>query len=518
MVYAVLGLQWVVWRIAGFTAIQFQAACKSDLYQKCFKYLHGHSATFFNNNFVGSLVRRINKYDRAYEDITDQLFWNLIPAISLLALILFQLWRTNVKIALLFTGWTIFYLIFTTVFSVKSMKFDLKVNELDSKTTGFVADTITNQSNVKLFASLGFELGSFNKLVVQWKNSLVTAWNVHTIQEAIQSALMIGGDFVIVYTSIKLWSQGALTVGEVVMIQAFMIRVFDRLWEIGRNIRRLYQGFAEANEMTEILLTPHEVLDVKEAKNLTVKSGKIEFQKVFFGYKANQNIFRNFSLSIEPGQKLALVGPSGGGKSTIVKLLLRFLDIESGVISIDNQNIAEVTQDSLRTKVSLVPQDPVLFHRSLFDNIQYGNPKATKDQVIKASKLAHCHEFISRLPDSYHTFVGERGIKLSGGERQRVAIARAILKDAPILVLDEATSSLDSESELLIQDALKNLMKDKTVIVIAHRLSTIMQMDRIVVIEKGKIKESGTHNELVELSDGAYQKLWNIQVGGFQQK
>ena len=514
-IYAILALMWLSWRIAGYTNANFQTAGKRDLYRKCFEYMHGHSASFFNGNFVGSLVRRINKYERAFEDITDQFFWNLIPTFFSLLLVLIVLWRTNTTIAAIFTIWTLVYLIFSYFYALRRMKYDMHQNELDSKATGFVADTISNQNNLKLFASLGFEQKSFWKLTDEWRKSLMKSWNVGITQEALQGVMMIGVDFIIIYISVKLWSEGKLTIGDIVMIQTFMGRIFDKLWEIGRNIRRLYQGIADANEMTEILLTPHEVVDVKEAKALRVKSGGISFHNVQFGYHRIRPVLNNFNLDINSGEKLALVGPSGGGKSTIVKLLLRFVDIQKGSITIDGQDIAHVTQDSLRKNVALVPQDPILFHRTLLENIRYGKPTATKAEIINAAKQSHCHEFISRLETGYDTYVGERGVKLSGGERQRVAIARAILKNAPILILDEATSSLDSESEQLIQDALHALMKNKTVIVIAHRLSTIMQMDRIVVIEKGKIKEQGKHGELLKMRQGTYQKLWHIQAGGF---
>jgi ATP-binding cassette subfamily B protein len=270
----------------------------------------------------------------------------------------------------------------------------------------------------------------------------------------------------------------------------------------------------DAEEMTAILTTPHEIQDAPGAKTLSVTQGKIQFDLVSFGYD-ERLIFKKFNLTIHPGEKVALIGPSGGGKTTIVKLLFRFFDINGGKITIDGQNIASVTQDSLRDGLALVPQEPILFHRSLYDNIAYARPSAKESEVYEAAKLAHAHEFIKAFPKGYETFVGERGVKLSGGERQRVAIARAILKNAPILVLDEATSSLDSESEMLIQDALHNLMSNRTTIVIAHRLSTIMQMDRIVVIDGGKVIEEGKHKELLKVKQGTYQKLWEIQAGGF---
>ena len=318
--------------------------------------------------------------------------------------------------------------------------------------------------------------------------------------------------------AINFWKKGLLTVGDFVMLQSYLLILFNRLWDFGRNVRRIYESLADAVEMTEILSTPYEIRDIEGAKSITVSSGKIEFKNVSFAYGTSQTeIFKNFNLRIKPGEKVALVGPSGGGKSTVTKLLLRFYDLTEGEILIDDQNISLVTQNSLRENISLVPQDPILFHRTLIENIRYGNPEATEKEVLTAAKLAHCHEFIERFSKKYQTFVGERGIKLSGGERQRVAIARAILKNSPILVLDEATSSLDSENELLIQDALKNLMRNKTTIVIAHRLSTIMQMDRILVLDNGEITEQGRHQELLKMKQGTYQKLWGIQAGSFEQ-
>lgn len=267
--------------------------------------------------------------------------------------------------------------------------------------------------------------------------------------------------------------------------------------------------------MTEIFETPHEVKDAYNAKSLDIKEGKIEFKNVDFSYHQTRKILNKFNLTIEPNEKIALIGPSGAGKSTVILLLMRLFNLDSGKILIDGQKISDVTLESLWQQISMVPQEPILFHRSLKENIRYGKPSATDEEVIKASKLAYCHEFIKDLPDGYNTYVGERGVKLSGGERQRVAIARAILKNAPILVLDEATSSLDSESERLIQDALINLMKNKTVLVVAHRLSTISKMDRIIVIKNGRISEEGTHASLLKKKDGIYKNLWELQAGGF---
>ena len=340
-------------------------------------------------------------------------------------------------------------------------------------------------------------------------------WNLENYFEALQGFLMIGLEIGIFYLGIRLWEQGSFTVGDFVLLQSYILIVFMKIWDFGRVMRHLYRDLADAEEMTEILETSHEIVDSHDAKDLKVAKGEIEFSDVVFSYRKTRKIFSKFNLKIKPNERVALVGPSGSGKSTITRLLLRLHDISGGKILIDGQRIKKVTQDSLWRNISLVPQDPILFHRTLMENIRYGKTDATDEEVFEAARLAYCHEFISEFPEGYDTYVGERGVKLSGGERQRVVIARAILRNAPILVLDEATSSLDSGSENLIQNALDNLMKDKTVIVIAHRLSTIMKMDRIVVIDKGDIVEEGTHTALLKKRGGVYKKLWELQAGGF---
>lgn len=311
-----------------------------------------------------------------------------------------------------------------------------------------------------------------------------------------------------------LWSEGFASIGDVVLVQGYIAILFAHFFGLARYIRSLFEAIAEAEEGIELLRQPHAVCDKIQTIPLTITEGAISFHKVRFNYNETRTVLDSLSLSITGGERVAFVGASGAGKTTITKLLLRLHDVTSGSISIDGVNIADAQQEELRKNIALVPQEPVLFHRSLMENIRYGRREATDEEVVEAAKQARCHEFISMLPEQYETLVGERGVKLSGGERQRIAIARAILKNAPILVLDEATSSLDSESEHLIDEALKTLMEGKTVIAIAHRLSTIMEMDRIIVLEAGKVVDEGTHLELIE-REGIYKKLWDIQVGGY---
>lgn len=516
VVIAVVGvLQWTVKRIRDFSMNYFQPKIMADLANYCYEYLLQHSFSFFNNNFTGSLVRRVGRFVRAYEDITDPLLLSLLPTVIRISAIVYILYTRSWLLGIILGSWCIVYILFNYFFTRIKLKYDLERAALDSEATGHLADTISNNLNIKLFNGFSRESATYNKLIQRQVRLRIFGWNLGGAVEAVQSFLFIILEVTLLYVMISYWQRGLLTIGDFALVQAYIGQIFGRLWDLGRVIRKLYESFAEANEMTAILDKAHEVRDLPGARSLKVGAGKIDFTGVGFSYLDNRSIFKNLSLSIMPGERVAIVGPSGGGKTTITKLLLRFIDLKSGSISIDGQDIASVTQDSLRKAIGYVPQEPILFHRTLMENIRYSKPSASKDDVIRAAKLANCHEFISKLPEGYDTFVGERGVKLSGGERQRVAIARAILKNAPILMLDEATSSLDSESEQLIQGALKNLMHGKTTIVIAHRLSTIMQMDRIIVLEKGKITEQGKHDELIKARQGTYQKLWGIQAGSF---
>ncbi len=493
----------------------FQPKVIRDLGETAFSYLLDHSYRFFANNFTGTLVRRVARLQRSFEELADRIMFDLIPIVATLVgagAVLF--WRSSL-LGWLFIGWLVLFI--TVQFAILSwkIKFNLKVSEKDSEATGAISDAISNDVTIRTFAGENHERTIFKKVSEELAKLRFKSWAIDEVINMIQALLMIGIEFLLFLGTIHLWRLGLATVGDFILVQSYVILAIDRLWDLGNALRRLYESFADATEMVEILNTPHEIVDQKGALPLVVTNGTIDFHDVDFRFHAERDILEKFNLTISAKEKVALVGPSGAGKTTITKLILRFYDISGGGIYIDDQNIAEGTQESLRSAIAFVPQEPVLFHRTLMENIRYGRRGATDAEVMEAARQAHCYDFIMNTPEGFGTFVGERGIKLSGGERQRVAIARAILKNAPILILDEATSSLDSESEMLIQDALVKLMEGKTVIAIAHRLSTVMKMDRIIVIEDGKVAMMGTHNELLSHDGSLYKKLWEIQAGGF---
>ena len=509
-------LEWFFWRVSDFMVAYFESHVIADLNTQCFEYLHKHSLTFFNNSFVGSLVKRAKWFGKAFEHIYDKLTWSVLPLAVSTVMIAFVLFRRNVYLGLGIIIWIVVFLTVNFIFAKYKLEYDIKRAKKETETTGLLADTITNHSNIDLFNGFLREAKNYKLKMEEWRKLTIFTWNIGNWFHALQGFLMVVLEVSIMYGAILLWKKGILTVGDFVLLQSYLISIFHHVWDFSKVIRAIYENLADAEEMTAILETPHQIKDILNAKKLKVDEGIIEFKNVDFCYNETRPIFKNFNLNIKSNEKVALIGPSGAGKTTIAKVILRLHDINAGEVLISNQNIAKVTQESLRNNIAFVPQDPLLFHRTLMENIRYGKPTATEKEIIKASKMAQCHEFIQELSNGYDTYVGERGVKLSGGERQRVAIARAILKNAPILILDEATSSLDSASELLIQKAINELMKNKTVLVIAHRLSTIRQMDRILVIDQGIIKEQGTHEQLTNLDNGEYQRLWDLQAGGFR--
>lgn len=505
------------WRIVIYLIWKLQSYVERDIHRRMFKKFMDLGADFHANNFGGSLVSQTNKLVGSYVRLQDTFafqFYLLIFSFVFISVILYPK-------APLFV-WAM--LAFSAIFTAGGVILSKRVRELardqanaQNKQTGYSADSITNILAIKSFSSSRYEQERFARategtrrkdLKVMWattKRDFMSS-TITTIVGII--ALVVAVAAVVVYDA---------DIALVFLLLTYAQDITERLWELNSTALRNYnRSIGDAQEGYATLHTSISVRDPQNPEPLQMDRGHIEFKEMTFDHEENKNddsLFKNLNLSIKPGEKIGLVGHSGGGKTTITKLLLRFMDIDSGEILIDGQNISHVTQDDLRSVITYVPQEPLLFHRTLAENISYGK-SSDHDRVEEVAKLAHAHEFIEKLPKGYETLVGERGVKLSGGQRQRVAIARAMLKDAPILLLDEATSALDSESEKLIQDALWKLMENKTAIVIAHRLSTIQKMDRILVLENGEIVEDGSHTELLK-NDGIYAELWKHQSGGF---
>ncbi len=509
---------WVGHRLAIFSIARFQVYVMTDSRQNAYDYVLEHSYSFFLNNFTGSLVQKINRFTRAFERLSDRILLDIVPLTIKIAGAGLVLFLIDKRIALIILLWISAFLVVSFVFNKIKLKYDIQGAAVDSKVAAALSDSIATHNVIQLFTGVKNESKRFSFVNKEFLKIYYLRWNLGAGIEALQMFLTITAEFFVFFYTIKYWELGVVSVGTFVLVQSYMLHIGGSLWGFGRIVRDFYEATADSREMVEILHLPHEIRDITEATTLSVSRGAIEFRNVDFSFSLNKPVFDKLNLKINHGEKVALIGPSGAGKSTLVKLLLRLHDLKGGEILIDGQNIQKVTQESLRENISLVPQDPALFHRTLMENIRYGKRDATNEDVIKASQMAHCDIFIQEFPYKYDTYVGERGIKLSGGERQRVAIARALLKNAPILILDEATSSLDSHSESLIQDALNTLMKGKTTIVIAHRLSTIRKMDRIIVLGKEGIIEEGSHEDLLKKSDGMYARLWKIQAGGFVDK
>ena len=516
--YSVSGL-WssvIGWRLVLYLAWTFETAMQRDLYARCFSKLTNQTLFFHSNKFGGSLVSQTNKLVGAVESFWDTIIWSILPLVVSLV-------GSIIVLSTLLWQYALFLLIFSIVFSIvvyygsKPMaKLTKKEAKASNKLNGQLADVISNVLAVKSSGAESTEQKFFAKTVSSWRNSSLDVMRgflkVSTIYSSINMVIKIGAIAFAVYAA----QNNLVSVASVYLIITYTGSVAHELWNMNGIMRNYNRIIGNANDMVEILQTPTTLIDKSDLK-LEVANGEISMDKITFTHDEGQGdtLFHDFSLEIKPGEKIGLVGASGSGKTTLTKLLLRFADIDSGKITIDGQDISEVTQASLRAKIAYVPQEPLLFHRSVRENIAYGRPDATDAEIEEAAKKAGAYDFIVGLKDGFDTMVGERGIKLSGGQRQRVAIARAILKDAPILVLDEATSALDSESEALIQKSLETLMENRTSIVIAHRLSTISKLDRIIVLKNGKIVEDGSHDELINKKRGVYAKLWARQSGGF---
>lgn len=504
------------WRLVLYLAWTFETAMQRDLYVRCFSKLTNQTMFFHSSKFSGSLVSQTNKLSGATERFWDTIIWSILPlAISLIGSI--------IVLSTLLWQYALFLLVLSIVFSVvvyygsKPMaRLNKKEAKASNKLSGQLADVLSNVLAVKSSGAEAIEQQRFKKTVNSWRSASLDTMHgflkVSTVYSTINMSIKIGAIAFAVYAA----QHNLVSVAAVYLIITYTSSVAHELWNMNGIMRSYNRIIGDAHEMVEILQTPTTLVDQSNAE-LTVTRGGIVMDNITFTHDEGQGdtLFHDFSLHIQPGEKIGLVGSSGSGKTTLTKLLLRFADIDSGEIAIDAQNIAEVTQASLREQIAYVPQEPLLFHRSVRENIAYGRPDATDTEIERAAKKAGAYDFIIKLQDGFNTMVGERGVKLSGGQRQRIAIARAILKDAPILILDEATSALDSESEALIQKSLETLMKGRTSIVIAHRLSTIAKLDCIIVLENGRIVEDGSHDQLLAKKRGVYAKLWARQSGGF---
>ncbi len=507
----------VSYRVANFFNCYTDSGVQSLVSTEALDQVQKFSTDWHNNSFAGSTVTKIKRGMRSAHIFYDIVCYDLYPAVGVVIGLVLMTSFKNPLLGLIFA-------IFTAVYVTTSVSLALgyvapqrrRANKDDNRIGATLADAISCNATVKSFGGEKRELGYYKKVVNRWRISARTAWIRSNIVAVIQNVLIMILKFSLFAGAIWFWYKGMLTIADFVFVLSSYLVFTGYFRPIGDRIRDLQEAMSDIEDVVQFQQTPIEVKDAKGAKQLKIDRGKIELKNVNFHYPFHKDhIFKKFTLTINPGEKIALVGHSGSGKSTLVRLIQRLYNIQSGAIVIDGQDISKVTQSSLRRNIALVPQDPILFHRSLRENIAYGKPDATTTEIEQAAGLAYASKFIETLPRKYETLVGERGVKLSGGERQRVAIARAILAGCPIVILDEATSSLDSHSESLIQEALKNLLKNKTSIIIAHRLSTIKSVDRILVFAGGKIVEEGTHRNLVRKEGGVYKKLYEMQVGGF---
>lgn len=503
------------WRLNLYMTWRMETAAQRDLYSKIFTQLTSQSLSFHGDRFGGALVSQTTKIIGAFERFWDTLIFQVMPTVA-------SIFAAIIILSFVFWQYAIFLLVISLIFGVcvfLGSRFMAKRNLVEAQAStasnAHVADAVTNVMTIKSYGHEGVELATMDKKTAEWREKSLSTMRGFLGVSSVYSSLLAIINITALVAAIWASQAGIASIGVVYLAITYTFTVARQLWEMNNIMRNYNRIMGDAHDMTEILQLTPAVIDASNAAQLDIKSGGVSIDRMTFSHEGDITpLFQDFSLTISAGQRLGLVGQSGSGKTTLTKLLLRFADIHSGRIAIDGVDVSTVTQESLRKNIAYVPQEPMLFHRTLRDNIAYGKIGATEIDIENAAKQANALDFIKKLPKGFDTLVGERGVKLSGGQRQRVAIARAILKDAPILVLDEATSALDSESEKLIQDALEKLMKGRTSIVIAHRLSTIAKLDRIVVLDNGKIVEDGTHQELLK-QKGTYASLWAHQSGGF---
>lgn len=500
-------------RLLDWVKLKFFPSLRQDLMNKMFEYLTGHSYRYFQSNFSGSLSNKIEDMHSGMISMLttfDDAFTQSLGLIVAISVLLF----VHPLFAFILFGWVVSFLLISYCFFYPIQNLSNIFSASATRLFGQWVDSIGNIMNVRLFTRHFYENNRIRASVseaigqdrdIQWLIiKMRIFWDISVI-------MLIGMNILLL---VHLYRKHQVSAGDFSFIISLSMSVFYNLWFLASQFVTFSKEAGKCKQALSIMESSHEIVDKVGAKPLIVTEGKIEFSDVTFRYDEGTQLFKNKNIIIPARQKVGLVGFSGSGKSTFVNLILRLFDVESGKIYIDNQNIAQITQNSLREHITMIPQDTTLFHRSLMENIRYGRIEASDSEIIAVSKMAHCHEFISQLQEGYQTLVGERGIKLSGGQRQRIAVARAMLKNAPILILDEATSALDSVTEKHIQDGLHALMQNKTTVVIAHRLSTLSEMDRILVFDRGSIIEDDTHDNLI-MQGGHYARMWQMQAGGF---
>jgi len=479
---------------------------------KVFEHLHALSLRFHLERQTGGMSRDIERGTAGIRFLLNFMLFNILPTLFEMGLVtVILLVRYDASYALVTLGTIVVYIAFTLVITEWRMIFRRTMNEMDSKANTKAIDSLINYETVKYFNNESWEAGRYDDTLQKWEKAAVRNQTSLSVLNIGQATIVAIGVTILMIMASNGVVTGAMTIGDLVLVNAFLIQLYMPLHFLGFVYREIRHSLADMERMFSLLEQHEEVRDKPNARALNVNGGAIRFDNVAFGYNRNRQILEDVSFDIPAGKKVAVVGASGAGKSTLSRLLFRFYDVWQGRITINGQDIRDVTQLSLRQAVGIVPQDTVLFNDTIYYNIAYGRPDATHDEIIASARAAHIHQFIESLPEKYETLVGERGLKLSGGEKQRVAIARTLLKSPKILIFDEATSALDSKTEKAIQAELRELATNHTTLVIAHRLSTIMDADQILVMEQGRIVERGSHADLLELG-GVYAHLWQLQL------
>lgn len=501
-------------RTMGFLIGKAIPKLQANIRMEMFDHVERHSPRYFNERFAGSLANKISDMTTLTEQVAQYLFWPILPTLVVFIAGCIVLWTIQPLFAYFLSAWIIINLSLITLFSRKIDVYAAHHEEVKSTLLGKIVDSLTNNFAVNLFYRFSYERKAIEPYQEkEEKTHRKTRWYTERMNCYFSLYFLLGNFLLMNGSLIYFWLHDQITTAHTVQVFNSLWNVTTAMWMTCGILPAFFSAIGSLKQAYSVMKDTQDIGDTPNAKELNVSSGEIIFKNVSFRY-TDTDLFTDKHVHIRGGEKVGIIGFTGAGKSTFINLILRFFPLHKGSISIDNQNVAHVTLESLRNNIALIPQDPVLFHRSLRENIAYGKLNATEEEIFHAAKLAHCDKFIHNIPGDYNAKVGERGTKLSGGEKQRIAIARAMVKNAPILILDEATSSLDSVTESYIQDSLAKLMQNKTTIVIAHRLSTLSLMDRILVFDHGKIVEEGSHAELLN-KKGLYERMWKMQVGGF---